>query len=201
MKREIVTILIASPIMITIGGIIFFILSGVSYIICALLCFIAHAYIICWPLIKTFNKNTIISLDSLSSVHALIKDPYTFALFKEFAYREFSVENPIFLQKLQEFKTNFEQTSTPQLREQLVMQIYNSFIRRAAVLELNIEHILIIKLENKIEQKLFAVDMFDEIEKSVLVTIQNDTWKRWTLSSEYKKIEFELRQSKKFNIL
>jgi len=201
MKREIVTILIASPLFIIVGGILFF--SGnISFIICAFMSFIAHAYIISWPLIRTFfNSKRIIGPEALSNVQALITDNFTYELFKQFAFREFSVENPIFLKELREFKYKFEHTDSRESQEQLVLQIFHTFLIRGATLELNVEHPLIIILENQIAQKQFTINMFDNIETSVLAMIQSDTWRRWTLSSEYKKIAFELDQSRKFNII
>jgi len=131
----------------------------------------------------------------------LITDNFTYELFKQFAYREFSVENPIFLKELREFKYKFENTDSRDSQEQLVLQIFNTFLIRGATLELNVDHMLIATIENQIAQKQFTINMFDNIENSVLITIQSDTWRRWTLSSEYKKMAFELNQSRKFNII
>ena len=64
------------------------------------------------------------------------------------------------------------------------MQIYQKYMKSESIFQINIPHILLQKIEEKIAQKLFTIDIFDDILQHVIEIMNNDIWPRF-LRSKY----------------
>lgn len=129
-----------------------------------------------FPLIITIIKYVYLKIkskkgneDELTSV---LKDPETLKMFVEFSKSEFSVENITSWMDIQNFKKG------KKTQEEALEIYFKYFNQSSSIMEVNVTRAESLKLKSFIDKNEINENIFEEIEKSVMINI-SDTYSRF----------------------
>lgn len=151
------------------------------------------------------KDETSLTFDGVS-FDSLIQNPKFREIFKVYCKSEFSIENVLFWEAVQDFKNiavkNINsQTLVPHLLIDKSRLIYKEFLKRNSNYELNVEQnqvnavYNIINVDNPNLLNDISIHLFDDIEKSI-VLVMNDTFMRFQMKKEYELFMKELNRQK-----
>eukprot|EP00835_Amoeboradix_gromovi_P003638 NODE_249_length_12946_cov_0.357438.p1 type:complete len:416 gc:universal NODE_249_length_12946_cov_0.357438:3917-5164(+) len=118
-----------------------------------------------------------------------LKDPNGMKDFKEFLAKEFSVENILFWEKVEEFKNMFA-ASTIREREFLAAVILDEYVAEYAPSPINVDYKSIKLLREDIRNKNLFAEMFDKPQQSLYQLMATDSYRRFLLTPAGKRYRF-----------
>ncbi len=156
----------------------------------------SHATQILIPALLSFcwkKKLSAGNSKDLQDVTTFLYDEKLFKLFKAYCKREMSLENPLFWKQVEIYRSidNFNQ------RKLMAYIIYDTFIKRRAVSELNIENskrdLIAKNLENA------PKDLFDPTQREIIV-LMNDSFGRFCRTFAYLRLRRREAAEKQFYV-
>ena len=134
-------------------------------------------------------------LGSKRAFELVLTDVSLFEEFKRFAVKDFSVENVLFYERVEQFR-NQSSTTSPGLSAHTLdhimreaRKIFYLFLRHHADLQLNVSARVIRQVETEMRLKRFTVSMFDPVLMEVLQLMWTDTYPRFIrgMSKEWRR--------------
>jgi len=153
---------------------------------------ILHFEIVTWALILSYRENSkktqfeeLSRSNDYSNIDRILESPKAKEYFKNFCVTEFSVENILFLEAID----NFKKYETDDYRLVYSEYIFHYFVMENAIYELNVYGQIRQDIINRIRNKECAVDMFDDVVKIVKKQIETDSFVRFKRSKLYKQLQ------------
>ena len=109
--------------------------------------------------------------------------------FKAFLAKEFSVENILFWEKVEEFKKTFNSNSTRD-REAMANIILDEYIAEYATSPINVDYKSIKVLREDIRNKKISYEMFDKVQNLLYHLMATDSYRRFLLTPAGKRYRF-----------
>ena len=109
--------------------------------------------------------------------------------FKNFLAKEFSVENILFWERVEEFKKLFA-ISTAREREGIANAILDEYIAEYATSPINVDYKSIKLLREDIRSKKITLEMFDKVQHALYQLMATDSYRRFLLTPAGKRYRF-----------
>jgi hypothetical protein len=126
----------------------------------------------------SFSSNSLTKLRALPLVKFLTNAQGREA-FREFIVREFSVENLLFVEAVQQLRTN------PQTSKEDVNNLYAEYIIPTAPNQVNLPHIVVQRLEARKNEEGVDTGVFDEAVDHVMKLMQRDAYRRFQKTPDW----------------
>ena len=167
----------------------------------------------CWPIVRTYASAFGLHQQvEVKSLEQILQDPEAHHTFKDFLTSEFSVENLMFYEAVQEFQEDFE-ADIPNENQELAQRIYNDFIAVGSPFQVNLPATVVSPLAQMLRPQLLSTspiiaqhiqqqrmqqihqNIFDEAVRNILELMKRDSYQRFIRSRYYRKLDRQ-RQSK-----
>ena len=127
--------------------------------------------------------------DHSVSFKAVLDNPIGRQLFRQHLINEFSVENLNFYEAVEIFKETFNRDEKRYLsRGKFAKNLFSRYLARRHVTQVNVSDAIIRNLASKMEGDNFEVkvDLFNEAAEEVYSLMENDSFRRFQNTAEYK---------------
>jgi hypothetical protein len=165
-----------------------------------------------WPLYRSYSAGSLGDIDSKStsspsakSLEHILADPEAHTAFKNFVTSEFSVENLMFYDAVQDFKEVFE-AETPQDNRELAQGIYTDFVSPGSPFQVNLPSTVVSTLAQLLRPQLITTspalaqhiderrsqmilqNVFDVAVVNIVELMRRDSYQRFLRSSYYRRL-------------
>lgn len=149
---------------------------------------IPFCFTFCWT--RRRSKG-VTEIEKLHDIQAFLTKPKLQMYFLNFCKKEFSLENPLFMQEVRAYK----KIKNDEKRAKRAKDIFATFIESGALLELNIDSRQRSTVRAALDKA--PLDIFDIVLAHVEVVI-NDTFSRFETSAQFKYLEQKARDKQDF---
>jgi len=149
---------------------------------------------VCLPLYRSYiekNELTFLSLDTLSSLQKVLADKTTCDYFKQFLIQEFSVENLQFYTSA----VAYRRIESLEERKKAAKKIFEDFIEDNALLQVNINSDVKLKIQKEIDNP--SQDTFRLAENSIYTLMVADSYPRFLKSQVCGKLVQKIQDEEK----